>query len=59
MSNVLKDFIIFIVIYHFLSEIIKTNKCNNLVCNFYDKNMYVIFIHIRALKQVLNRGLIF
>ena len=41
----------------FLSERMKINKCNKLICNLYDKNNYVI--HIRALKQALNHGLIF
>ena len=31
-------------------------KCNKLVCNVYDKKNYVV--HIRALKQALNHGLI-
>ena len=34
----------------------KINKCSKLVCNLYDKNNYVV--HIRSLKQALNRGLI-
>ena len=34
----------------------KINKCNKLVCNFYNKNNYVV--HIRSLKQALNHGLI-
>ena len=34
----------------------KINKCNKLVCNLYDRNNY--FVHIRALKQALNHGLI-
>ena len=34
----------------------KTKKCNKLVCNMYDKENYVV--HIRALKQALNHGLI-
>ena len=34
----------------------KINKCSKLACNFYDKNNYVV--HIRALKQALNNGLI-
>ena len=41
----------------FLPEKMKINKCNKLVCNLYDRNNYVI--HIRALKQALNNGLIF
>ena len=40
----------------FLPERIKINKCNKLVYHLYDKNDYVI--HIRSLKQALNRGLI-
>ena len=35
----------------FLTERMKVNKCNKLVCNLYD-------IHIRSLKQALNYGLI-
>ena len=38
----------------FLSERMKINKCEKLVCYFYDKK-YIA--HIRALKQVLNHGL--
>ena len=34
----------------------KINKFNNLACNLYDKNNYVV--HIRSLKQVLDHGLI-
>ena len=40
----------------FLSERTKMKKCNKLVCNLYDKKEYVV--HIRALKQALNHGLI-
>ena len=40
----------------FLLERIEINKCNKLVCNFYDKNNYVV--HIRSLKQALDHGLI-
>ena len=32
------------------------NKCNRLICNRYDKDNYVV--HIRALKQALNHGLV-
>ena len=39
-----------------LAERMKVNKCNKLICNLYDKNNYVV--HIRALKQALNYGLI-
>ena len=40
----------------FLSERIETKKCNRFVCNPYVKDNYVV--HIRALKQALNHGLI-
>ena len=40
----------------FLTERMKINTCNKLVCNLYDKNNYVV--HIRALKQALDYGLI-
>ena len=34
----------------------KIEKCNKLICNIEDKEKYVV--HIRALKQALNHGLI-
>ena len=34
----------------------KVNKCNKLICDFHDKKNYVV--HIKALKQALNHGLI-
>ena len=34
----------------------KIGKCKKLVCNLYDKKIYVV--HIRSLKQALNHGLI-
>ena len=40
----------------FLPERKKIRKCNNLVCTVLDKENYVV--HIRALKQALNHGLI-
>ena len=40
----------------FLPERNKIKKCNKLVCNVHDKENYVV--HIRALKQELNHGLI-
>ena len=40
----------------FLTERMKINKCNKLVCNLYDKNNYAV--HIRSLKQALDHGLI-
>ena len=39
----------------FLDEINKIKKCNKLVCSILDKKNVV---HIRALKQALNHGLI-
>ena len=40
----------------FLSEIRKIDKCNNLVCNLYDKKDFAA--HITSLKQALNHELI-
>ena len=40
----------------FLPKRKKTEKCKKLVCNIYGKENYVV--HIRALKQSLNHGLI-
>ena len=40
----------------FSPERMKINKCTKLVCNLYNKKKYVV--HIRSLKQALNRGLI-
>ena len=34
----------------------KINKCNNIVCNFYDKKNFVVYI--RVLKQASNHGLV-
>ena len=39
----------------FLFEMNKVKKCNELVYSIYDKENYVV--HIRALKQALNHGL--
>ena len=41
----------------FSSERIKIKKWNQLVCNLDDKKEYIV--HIRALKQAFNHGLIF
>ena len=38
----------------FLPERMKTDKCNKLVCNLYDKKNYVV--HIRSLKQVIKES---
>ena len=40
----------------FLPERNKIEKCNKLICDIQDKGKYVV--HIRALKQASNRGLI-
>ena len=40
----------------FLPERKKIEKCNKLIYDFYDKKNYVV--HIKALKQALNHGLI-
>ena len=40
----------------FLPERKKIEKCNQLICDFHDKKNYVV--HIKALKQALNHGLI-
>ena len=40
----------------FLPERKKIEKCNQLVCDFHEKKNYVV--HIKALKQALNHGLI-
>ena len=39
----------------FLSERMKINKSNKLVCNLFNKKKYVV--HINSLKQALNHGL--
>ena len=40
----------------FLSERMRIKKCNKILCNLHDKKEYVV--HIRALKQASNHGLI-
>ena len=45
----------YIVIYLFLPEGMKINKCSKLVCNLNNKENYSV--HILALKQALNHGL--
>ena len=41
----------------FLAERNKIERCNKLVCTMHDKENYLV--HIKALKQALNHGLIF
>ena len=47
--NLLKDLA-------FLAEKMKIEKCKKLVCSIHEKENYVV--HIRALKEALNHGLI-
>ena len=42
MFNILKNYINFIIIYHFLLERMKIEKFEKLVANFHDKTEYVI-----------------
>ena len=42
--------------FRFLPDKMKIEKCNKLACDIQDKENYVV--HIRALKQALNQGLI-
>ena len=41
----------------FLPRTMKIDKCKKLVCNLHNKKKYVV--HIKSLKQALNRGLKF
>ena len=43
-------------IYHFQLKEKKLDKVKTLVCDIQDKEKYVV--HIRALKQALNHGLV-
>ena len=56
MFNILKNYLNFIMIYHFFSERMKIEKAENLVANLHNKTQYVI--HIRNLKEALNHGLV-
>ena len=51
-----KKFLFLIKIYHFYPKEENQKKQKKLVCSLEDKEKYVI--HIRALKQALNHGLI-
>ena len=55
--NTQKNYMNFIMNYHFLPERIKLGKIGKLVTNVHHKTEYVI--HVRNLKQALNHGLIF
>ena len=56
MYNILKIFCNIQSDLPFLPETMKIEKVEKLVANLHDKNKYVI--HIRNLKQALNRGLV-
>ena len=56
MYNTLKNYINFIMIYHFYLKKMEIEKVEKLVANLHDKTKYVI--HIRNLKQILNQELV-
>ena len=56
MLNIQKNVLNLYSVLPFLPERNKIKKFNELICNFHDKEQYVV--HIRALKQALNHGLI-
>ena len=55
--SILKNYMNFIMIFHFWLKKIKIEKVKKLVANLHYKTDYVI--HIRNIKQVLNHGLVF
>ena len=55
--SILKNYMNFIMIFHFWLKKIKIEKVKKLVANLHYKTEYVI--HIRNIKQVLNHGLVF
>ena len=57
MFNILKNYMNFIMIYHFCHRRMTIEKVEKLVDNLHDKTEYVI--NIRNLKQALNNGLVF
>ena len=56
MYNTLKNYINFIMIYHFYLKKMEIEKVEKLVANLHDKTKYVI--RIRNLKQTLNQELV-
>ena len=54
MFNILKNYMNFIMIYHFHLKEWKLKKSKNFVTNLHDQAEYVI--HIRNSKQALNHG---
>ena len=55
MQSIQKSYLVLIKTYQFYQKDNKLEKVEKLVCNIEDKEKYVI--HIRALKQALNCGL--
>ena len=55
MLSIQKIYLVFVAIYYFYLKK-KIEKCNKLICDFDDEKNYVV--HIKALKQALNYGLI-
>ena len=55
MLNILKIYMICIVIYHSHPQKMKIDKCKKHVCNLYDKKNYAV--HIRSLNQALSHWL--
>ena len=53
-DHILKNYMNFIMIYHFLLERMKSKKSKSLLLIWMEKTEYVI--HIRNLKQALNHG---
>ena len=56
MFNIMKDYMNFIIVYHFYQKKMKIEKVEKLEANLHDKAEYVI--HIRNLKQALSHGLV-
>ena len=57
MFNILKNYMNFVMIYHFYEKEWKLKKSKKLEANWHDKTENII--HIRNLKQALNYGSIF
>ena len=55
MLNIIKNYVVYIVTYHFYHERMKISKREKLVCNIRNKEIYII--HISSLKQALKHGL--
>ena len=57
MLSIQKNCLVFMKTYHFYQREKKIEKVKKLACTIQEKENY--FVHIRALKQALNHGLIF